>query len=314
MSHKVVRVIDLVPGSSHALATVDASTLTEERFWHDYVCRHVPVLIRGGAAGWPACAKWQQPGYLERLCGDEMVRLSRTFNPVPSDTYYENATSVRRLLDCIEEMRKAPDDATYAIPAAAIPAEWHADLGNYGFLGPKFEQSPRGYPGKRLFLFKNASTDWHYHHTDETITTQLVGAKRIALFRLTVHNWRRLAKPMKANFHHMDGGSRFFPQDSELIKFEGVLEAGDSIYIPPFWWHGIDPVDASVGVTLAHCFRTPLRRLADWHEPITRELIDEFRPNKLAWLRVMAMVGASTLSRKIASEAWWPIADGPAKP
>lgn len=306
MSEKIVRVIDLVPGSTQPVAEMPAADLSAAQFWTDYVCRHQPLVIRGGAAAWPALQRWQRPGYLEALCGDETVGFARSFNPVPTETYFNTLVKPRRLDECLAEMRSAPDSATCAIPSTRVPPAWESDLGDYAFLSSRFERRPRGYPGKRMFVYKNASTDWHYHHTDETITTQLAGRKRVSLFRLTAAEWDTYALPIKANFHHMDGGRKFFPEESALSKYEAVLEEGDSIYLPPFWWHGIDPADAEFGITLAHCFQTPLRRLADWSEPITQELVQSVRPSKLTLLQVMALVAASSLSRKAAGETWWP--------
>ncbi|MDN2715184.1 MULTISPECIES: cupin-like domain-containing protein [unclassified Janthinobacterium] len=302
MSETVTKVIDLVPGDVHPLATVEAASLTEQAFWEQYVGQHVPVLIKGAAAAWPALQHWHRPGYLESRCGDAEVFVARTFNPNPS---LEHAAERRQsLAECIADMRGAADHETFSIPAMDVPQQWMDDIGDYHFL-QQHERKPLGYPGKRIFFYKNASTEWHYHQLDETLTCQLAGTKRISLFRLTPANWWSFAPLIKANYHHMSCADRFFPTDSGLTKYEGVLEAGDAVYIPPFWWHGIDAATSEPGITLAQCFRSPVKRFGDWKEPITRELVgDALRMNKLRLLPLLALIWISSISRALKKEAW----------
>jgi len=302
MTAKIVKVIDLVPGDVRPLATVQASALDADGFWTQFVCKHQPLLIRNAARGWPALQHWGNPGYLESLCGEEVAGMSRTFNPLPAEAYFETAVRPGKLRRCLAEMRAAPEDATFSIPAQPVPEQWRRDLGGYSFLKPTSDKRPSSFPRQRLFIYKNASTDWHFHATDETVTAQLLGSKRIALFRLTPLNWRLYSRNIRANFHHMPCCREFFPRQPALQKYEGVLEPGDAIYIPPFWWHAVDPVDTRVGVTLAHCFRTPLKRLGDLKEPVIRDFLRTTRSRNLPL--VLSMVAFSTLCRKLAGEPW----------
>ena len=306
MNEKVVKVIDLVPGNRIPLATVQARSLNEQTFWTEFVCMHTPVIVKGAIAEWSALERWRRVGYLEERCGNEVVEVSRTFNAGP--ILKNAATQSQRLADCINEMRRASDDATYSIPGLPVPEKWRADLGGYSFLGRKYERTPLWYPRRRLFVYKNASTEWHYHNLDETVTSQLVGTKRISLFRLNAENWHAFAPLIEANWHHMSCGRRFFPEGATLRKYEGVIDAGDAIYVPPFWWHGVDPADTGLGVTLAHCFRSPVRRLGAWEEPVTRVLVGRVsRSHKARLLPLLALLSCSSISRMLHHEKWWPM-------
>lgn len=317
MNSNIVKVIHLVPGKVSALRTVEANALSENEFWTEFIRTHEPVLIKNAVASWPALQRWQLPGYLEALCDDETAGMSRTFNAQPALPYFEFGVKNKhkRLADCLAEMRSAADDVTYSIPGQGVPEQWKQDLGRYSFLSERVDQKPRLYRRQRLFIYKNASTEWHCHPTDETITTQLLGAKHVSLFRLTPDNWRLYSQLIHANLHHLACSTEFFPREPTITKYECILEAGDAVYIPPFWWHGIDPVDAALGMTLAHCFRTPLRRLGDWKEPVTKETLQDlivFRRKRYIPL-VLAMIACSSLSRKLAGEPWLPVT-GAAQP
>jgi hypothetical protein len=306
MNSKIVKVIDLVPGTVRALKEVPSASLDEKTFWNEYVCRHEPVVIKAAAKGWPALDKWQQTGYLESRCGEGRAGMSRTFNPLPSTPYFQNAVKFEKLSDCIAEMRAASEEATYSIPAMSLPQEWVDDLGKFSFFEERSDLAPRFYPYKRFFVYRNASTEWHYHPIDESLTTQLIGSKKFSMFRLNAADWARYVPPIEANFHHMDCGQQFFPRDSaNLVKYETVLEPGDTIYIPPFWWHGVDPEDTGFGVTLAHCFKTPLRRFGDWKEPATRLLLKKTLTSQRKWiLPIFTLVARSSVSRYVAGEKW----------
>jgi hypothetical protein len=43
-----------------------------------------------------------------------------------------------------------------------------------------------------------------------------------------------------------------------LPWFSATLQEGDSLYIPPLWWHGIVPLHDSFGATATVTWRSPL--------------------------------------------------------
>lgn len=311
MIEQVIRVIDLIPGERRSLQTIDANDISPHEFWSKYVCRSKPVILQGAAKSWPALEKWESFDYLQRACNDESVLMSRRFNSHPSGPYYQYASVRRNLKDCLGEIYDAAEGATYSIAGTPVPVKWDADLGDYLFLRPQRRRRTRGYPEKRLFIYKNAATDWHYHPLDETITTQLLGSKRVSLFRLNSKNWDDFSVPIRANLQHLPDGHSFFPKDEKIVKYDGVICPGDSIYIPPFWWHGVDPEDANVGITLAHCFKSPISRLGSWTDPASSELfrdISNLRTNEM--FKIMLKLSAasiltlSTLKRKLSGEEW----------
>ncbi|SAK78670.1 Cupin superfamily protein [Caballeronia pedi] len=294
MAKRIVKVIDLVPGRSMELPSIDNETLGHDRFWRDFVCAQQPVVIRHAVPDWPALKKWGTPGYLEALTNRE-VGVSDTFNASPAGLWHQNLPKYQ-LDEAIARLRDAAPDDTLAIRALPIPSEWKADLGSYDFLDANRDLPPRVYARDRLFIYRNASTEWHYHTTDETLTTQILGKKRISMFRLSNEDWHAYAGPIKSNLHHMEERARFFPADAALMKFEATLDPGDVLYIPPFWWHGVDPADNGFGITLAHCFRTPLNRLGSLSDPAVKDVIRAQGSLALA-LRMRAFVALGSLSR-----------------
>lgn len=302
MEDVITKVIDLIPGKIESITTIDSSDIDYFTFSNEFVHKHKPLLIKNAVKHWPAIEKWKRPNYLESISDDTEVHTSRMFNPAPGDLYFEKVATVKKLSEALKEMTILSELSTYSIPSCGVPSQWLNDLGCYSFLDPKLNKKPRIFPNQRLFIYKNASTEWHYHPTDETLTTQLLGSKKFSLFRPTNENWRFYLRLIRSNFHHMPC-SKFFFTDNEaqnLIKYEGSLQAGDALYIPPFWWHGIDPIDATIGITLAHCFRTPLKRFGSFHES-GLNLLPACRPLPISAYPYIAL---STLCRFLSREKW----------
>jgi hypothetical protein len=254
----VVRVVDLVPGARSALDMRRADELDAAEFWSEFVCKQKPIIVRGAVENWPAIQKWGTAGYLESISLNLPIRFARTYNPIPVDPFLKYALEEGTLDDFIKETRESSADSTFSIPGAPVPDKWGLDLGDYGILSETGALDSQVYPSRRLFIYKNASTEWHYHVADETLTTQLLGKKRISIFKPDAESWAQYADVIEANFHHLESSSCFFPAGKQVEIFEAEMGPGDVVYVPPFWWHGVDTLDSSLGVTLAHCFGTPV--------------------------------------------------------
>src|SRR6185312_10261028 len=46
-------------------------------------------------------------------------------------------------------------------------------------------------------------------------------------------------------------------QSAELGWLSASLEAGDALYIPPLWWHGVTATSGRLGVTVPTVWRSP---------------------------------------------------------
>jgi tRNA wybutosine-synthesizing protein 5 len=228
------------------------------------------------------------------------------FNSAPAPEDFQRQPNMA-LEAFLRAARGAQPGEVWSAPHFRVPAQWNEDLGPNACLDPRHDLPPRIYARQRIFVYRNAGSEWHPHLTDETLTAQLLGRKAVSLFRLGRHNWDDYAKPIEANLHHTKNGYAFFPATPSITKLEGVLEAGDVVYIPPFWFHGIDPADDDLGITLARCFRTPLTRAASLQEPFIRDTMRRALRHPKDLPRVpylLGVLGLSTLARARAHQQW----------
>lgn len=129
------------------------------------------------------------------------------FNTIP--WIPEQVTRQVKINEFIERMRKAPDDRTFSVPAFLMKEEWNCDFKPYPMLDPRKDKLPIMSPRRRMFIYKNASTEWRYHSGDETLTSRIVGAKCVSLFKTNPQNHKLIKKILEGNLHHMNCGSHF---------------------------------------------------------------------------------------------------------
>jgi len=61
-----------------------------------------------------------------------------------------------------------------------------------------------------------------------------------------------------------------------------VVEPGDALYIPVYWWHAVQSMDDAFGATVAATFPTPLHVSGDIRSPIARRVLRTYLFSRLA--------------------------------
>jgi hypothetical protein len=111
-----------------------------------------------------------------------------------------------------------------------------------------------------LFLGKNTISQMHYHKRCEAILNQILGVKRVFLFPpnnglfyqmkpyawyLKKNNWSKIIYKVKDALDFKE-----ILKTKKLINgFEIVLNPGDSLYIPIYWWHIVFGENISLSYT-----------------------------------------------------------------
>jgi hypothetical protein len=244
-----------VPGMKAAAAVpvVDAHRLSESEFLADYVSKSRPCMIRGAVRHWSALGKWRDKDYLKRSSGHHSVFLY----PFEYHISAEKMARGREQVSFAEAVDRLHDPETpVAIVATAAPTELLADLGRVSFLTraePAFSYVPA-----RYFFYRNAGTTWHYHPFDETLMCQIVGTKRIGLINTDTAFEEKLRRIFFTEDYYNDPSAFAALAGTDLPFVSATLEEGDSLYIPPLWWHGIITLTEGFGATASVTWRSPL--------------------------------------------------------
>lgn len=289
------RILKHIPGmdSGATVQRVNANELTEKSFARDFVDTNTPVLIKGGLKHWPAYKKWIEPGYLESISDEAKINYHRHLN-FSNDSRMKKTAKPHSFLDALKEMRSGIKEVLF-MPISFKKKHFKAlkdDVTGFPFLTKR--PKPLFYPEMRLFIYKGAGSSWHLHVLDETIMCQISGKKRVAMLPTNDSTYPEL----KEIFYHdklMDGGDCIKHMDGRIKPLVVDVDAGDTLYIPPNWWHGVEPLDDEMGMTIPYCWRSPYHKISNLRYPAVRELYkDAFKKPGIPML-VIPLYGLVTL-------------------
>lgn len=264
---------------------IDALTISREEFTRQYVNRNRPCLIKNAVRHWPAFHKWNRLDYLKAHSRNSAVVVRSQIvsevigwsNPKVKAELTEYANTVYRempfheFLDGLSEGHAPLVADSCRFSEGSAIEQMKEDVGGLPFM-PQLSKS-RHYPPHRSFLYRNSYTDWHFHVTDETFMAQVVGAKEVLLLPPDETSWRALQPVIEEAGYLYDIDTRRFPGTRGLHALRTVVEPGDALYIPVYWWHAVQSMDDEFGVTVAATFPTPLHVSGDIRSPIARRVL-----------------------------------------
>jgi hypothetical protein len=294
MGHKPFS-LSRIPGHDAArpVERIDATRIGEPEFRARYVDQLRPVLLAGAVAHWPAFARWRSPAYLvDRIGADTEVKV--VTRPIIEYPTAPPATEDERAaMPFGELMRRAQEPTDEHLVLHACPlqdwtplARLERDVGAFPFL-PRPPRS-RHYPPHRAFIYRSSFTDWHFHGADEALMCQVVGSKEVLLLPPDRPSWDKIWPIMERHGRTFDDERWRELEGASFVR--AVVEPGDALYIPIFWWHAVEAVDATWGITVATTFPTALAINADLRFPAARQTMRKALASRSAPLAVASAV------------------------
>lgn len=217
--------------------------------------RGEPAVIDDLAAAWPALQRWE-PGQLARRVGDRLVRVYDASFGEPGRNYMRNvdempfARFLEQVLQDGRDLRMFLYNISQQVPELLDDIEFPE-------IGLKFSR-------RFVFTFfgcKGSTTPLHYDiDMGQVFHTVIRGRRRVRLFApdqsralyrhpFTVRSYVDLDRP----------DFSAWPALARVRGHEVVLEPGQTLYMPPGWWHEFHYLEAGMGVSL----RAPGNGLAD---------------------------------------------------
>jgi hypothetical protein len=292
------------------LEAIDALQITQRDFMERHVHRNRACLVKHAVHHWPAYEKWRDIGYLKTHSMNRPVTIreqviSETIgwsSPEIRKQLRQLAASVAKQIDFHDFLARL-ERANEPLPLVADSCRFSAgspleplrgDVSGLPFM-PTLKKS-RLYPPYRVFLYSNSYTDWHFHPTDETFMTQIVGAKEVLLLPPDDESWEGLYPIIEKTGRLYDIDTDRFPGARTLRPYRLTVEPGDAVFIPVFWWHAVESVNDDFGATIAATFPTPLHVNGDMRFPVARKLVRTYLLSRYAPL-VLAALGYATVHR-----------------
>jgi lysine-specific demethylase 8 len=214
------------------------------------------------AANWKAVALWKDPAYLKEKVGakradekfpvfvapDNLRFLAKgvdiepmTLNELIDSVFSDNSEGKKRLYLRGPPLNEVMSDLDPE-PAFVLDKNEHFSERMSGvWIGTAGNITPIHFDM------------WH------GILTQIVGDKKVAMFHPDESNLLYPHSSLTANPHTSQVDLREWDQDPAVrskypkmqhaTKYTAVLRPGDSLYIPPCWWHDVESLDNCISYT-----------------------------------------------------------------
>ena len=216
-----------------------------DEFAERYVRRERPVIVRGGVSDWPPSYKWT-PEYLKAMCG---TRRGKVWASTTGDWLNSGAEPEGAFAKAIDDIF-APGNAGQKVQVAQQNLK---ALGGLYEESPPIRYVPRKVIAKNIWMGSTGNITKAHYDMHDNINVQLIGRKEIILFPSTQLDqlYPRSAWDYMSNFSHVEIAkpdlSRY-PRFSQATPLRAILEPGDFIYIPIYWWHQFYTLEASLNV------------------------------------------------------------------
>jgi lysine-specific demethylase 8 len=248
---------------------IDApESMTPEEFEESYYLKNRPCVIRGGALEWPARKKWN-PEYLTGLYGSKMVDI--TMSSGSSFKYSVSKAGKGMLRTSFQEAIKlvktdfASTGIRYYLMQKTIAGDFPELLQD--IEDPRWVKKPGIIGARNLWIGAAGNVSNLHYDLSNNFLVQVEGRKRFILFSPEDYEYvypaEKTARPNLSQLDPENPDNERFPLFKLARPITFILDPGDVIYMPPFWWHQVHSLDYSISVNfwwrahINHCFNKP---------------------------------------------------------
>lgn len=224
---------------------INGEDITRKEFEQKYLNPQKPVILRGLWKKYPAYSKWTYE-FFKQTMGEIEVGLYSSTKADPSQTL-SVPTQKMKFSNYLQLLEKEPTDLRlFLFPIFKYKPELLKDF-KYPEITKKYIKLP--------FMFFGPKKSITRMHQDidmsNVFLTQFEGKKRVVLFP---PSQSRLLYRLPLNVHttvdidHPD--FKTYPGLKYAKGMTGVLEYGDTLFMPAAYWHHIEYLEGGYGLSL----------------------------------------------------------------
>lgn len=228
------------------------TTPSFSHFVENYYSKHLPVVLTGGFDHWPALKKWT-PQYLAKHFGKAEIEVQ--FDRENDPLFERNSVQHKRkitMAEFVEKVLSVESSNDFYMTAnnlrnsIASLAPLFNDVRDFG----KGYRQAASIKTGNFFWFGPKGTFTPLHHDlTNNMMVQIYGRKKVTLIPA-------LEVPLLYNDTGVFSAAQFPKFDSKLHpliantrKIELEIGPGDALFIPIGWWHCVESLDVSIGIS-----------------------------------------------------------------
>lgn len=233
-----------------------ADALTKEEFIRKYIHTNIPVIIRGFGKSEKAIGKWSLDFFAQEY-GHIRVPARLNSQDIVKSNLEGELVALKDLVGRIQAGEAIYGQNLQEIfqVCQELKSDIRSDIIHH-FISTK-KTSPKS--SMQLFI-SNAKSRTAFHcATTVNIFTQVYGSKRWTMVD-PYHSLFINMIPRKDTFYFQspvdwndsieENQAKGFELYNCIPKYTGIIQPGDAILVPQWWWHAVDNLSDSIGVSV----------------------------------------------------------------
>jgi hypothetical protein len=224
------------------------SAITKEAFYKEYVYKNKPVVITGLVDGWSALKIWNVD-YFKSKYGTSKVQAYQLNikGECDIDTNKGSATQEANLGECLSTFDFPELQTRWSVAASKdlFPAEINKEF------KPPIYCAEGKFLRSMVFIGPTGVVSPLHQDLPENLYVMVNGVKRITLFKPSDSVYPNSRLSNLPNHSQIDAEQPNFEKFPKLINAQPYvvdLKAGETLFIPSFWWHHLRNLEPSFAV------------------------------------------------------------------
>lgn len=219
------------------------SDLDPETFRSRYLRRGVPVVFEGAAAGWKAVDRWSPAFFAENYNDTPVQLINAAVEDVDADGY-DPRGKVTTVGEVVAAMSRGEKDYPRFVPLLHAHPELLQDFDGAWLQSLR---GPLSFDAMFQFFMGGAGTNTALHGAiPNNLFVQVYGEKEWWIYPPAATPVFR--PPMLRATYFMSPVDVAGAQELPASGWHTVLKPGDVLYNPPFYWHQVRNLSATIGV------------------------------------------------------------------
>jgi hypothetical protein len=238
-------------GAGRCLPLPRIRNLDRETYLREFVGKSHPVVFEGGALDWECCRKWNFEWIKEEYGKDEAMLTERAAQDHQLQ-HLETQIEYLTLADVIDGIDRGSMKYARFHPLLQRHPELRQDL-DQKWLADHVTNPRTSWMHMDVLFLGGKGTETSTHNDFmENLFIQVHGQKKWRLYpfeHTPIFDPPANRSPYKfTSYDPAKPEDERYPMTRHMDYYETVLEAGDILYCPPYYWHHVSNPVKSIGV------------------------------------------------------------------